>query len=147
MRSATDPWSAPPNGSSTSLRNVVRLAAANLAAQPHHRVEIAIRDPLFYRDDAVVGDLDVFRAVFLAALGDVAEADPGLLTHQFDAVVGVERMHVEFGVANEQSRSGERGLVLLVVTDHVTDVLADEAFDALAELLQPIDVALLHPIV
>ena len=38
------------------------------------------------------------------------------------------------------------GLVLLVVADDVADVLAEEALDALAELLAPLDVDLLHAV-
>ena len=45
--------------------------------------------------------------------------------------------------ADEEPRAGERRLVLLVVADDVADVLAQEALDALAELLRPLDVDLL----
>ena len=62
------------------------------------------------------------------------------------AVVGVERVHLELGGADEEPRTGEGGLVLLVVADHVADVLAQEALDALAELLAPLDVDLLHAV-
>ena len=61
------------------------------------------------------------------------------------AVLGVERVHVELGVADEEPRPGERRLVLLVVADDVAGVLAQEALDALAELLAALDVDLLHP--
>ena len=36
-------------------------------------------------------------------------------------------------------------LVLVVIAQHVADVLAEEALDALPELLDAVDVALLHP--
>ena len=60
-------------------------------------------------------------------------------------VVGVERVHVELGVAQEEARAGEGRLVVLVVTDDVAGVLAQEALDALAELLAALDVLLRHP--
>ena len=62
------------------------------------------------------------------------------------AVVDVERVHLELGEADEETGPGVFGLVLLVVTDDVADVLAHEALDALAELLAPLDVDLLHAV-
>src|SRR5437660_11367796 len=35
-------------------------ATEQLVTQPHHRVVLAVGDPLFHRDQRVVGDLDVF---------------------------------------------------------------------------------------
>ena len=73
-------------------------------------------------------------------------AEAGLLAHELAAVVGVERVHLELGEADEEAGPGVGGLVLLVVADHVADVLAHEALDALAELLAALDVDLLHPV-
>ena len=53
----------------------------------------------------------------------------------------------ELGDPDEEPGAGEDRLVLLVVTDHVAGVLAQEALDALAELLAALDVDLLHPVV
>jgi len=50
-------------------------------------------------------------------------------------VPGVQRMHFELGDPHQEARAGECLLVLLVIADHVADVLAQEALDALAELL------------
>src|SRR5262249_18132493 len=58
----------------------------------------------------------------------------------------VEWVHVQLGGADEEPRTGERDLVVLVVTDDVADVLAEKALDALAELLRALDVHLLHPV-
>ncbi len=63
------------------------------------------------------------------------------------AVDGVEGVHVELCIADEEPGPGERGLVLFVVAHNVAGVLAQEALDALAELLRPLDVDLLHPVV
>ena len=63
------------------------------------------------------------------------------------ALEGVERVHVELGDPDEEPWTCEDRLVLLVVTDHVAGVLAQEALDALAELLAPLHVDLLHAVV
>ena len=53
-------------------------------------------------------------------------------------------------ISSAASRTNRRGpakarLVVLVVADDVADVLAQEALDALVELLDPVDVLLEHP--
>src|SRR3712207_8811066 len=49
--------------------------------------------------------------------------------------------------SDEEPGPGEAPLVLLVIPDDVAGVLAQPALDALAELLRPVDVDLLHPVV
>src|SRR2546425_11607001 len=109
------------------------LPAAELAEEPDDGVEV-VGHPLLHGDDAIVGDVDMLGADLAAALGDVAEPDPRLLADELRAVDGVERMHVQAGDLDEESRSRER-LLQIVVADHVADVLAQEALDALVELL------------
>ena len=60
-----------------------------------------------------------------------------------DAVLGVERVHLQRGDVDQEARADEL-VVLVVVAQHVADVLAQEALDALAELLHAVDVLLLH---
>src|SRR5258708_3771486 len=115
------------------------------ALDPGQRVVELGHDPLLERDDRVVGDVDIFRADLAAALRDVAEAEAGLRPDELEAVVRVQRMHLERRVADEHPRAGEGRLVLLVVADDVAGVLAEEALDALVELLDPVDVLLVHP--
>jgi len=50
-------------------------------------------------------------------------------------------MHFEAGDSNEESRAGEL-LLLVVLAKNVTNVLTEKAFDALAKLLDAIDVQL-----
>src|SRR5439155_1114235 len=107
---------------------------------------VAVGHPLLERDDPVVGDVDVLGAHLGAALRDVAEAHAGLLPHELRPIAGVERVHVEAGQLDEEARPREILLLLLVVADDVADVLAQEALDALVELLDAIDVLLHHPI-
>ena len=116
--------------------------------RPNHAngVVRGVDHPLLQRDDGVVGDLDVLGAHLGAALGDVALAQALLLLQELAAVVDVERVHLELGRAGEEARAGEGGLVLLVVADDVAHVLAQVALDALAELLAPLDVDLLHAV-
>src|SRR3954453_38805 len=103
---------------------------------------MAIGNALLERDDRVVGDLDVFRADLGAALRDVAEADAGLVLQVAQPVALVRRVHLEAGRADEEARPEGR-LLDLVVPEDVADVLAEEALDALPELLDPLDVLLL----
>ena len=94
--------------------------------------------------DSVVGDLDVLRAHFRAALGDVAVAEALSVLEGLLAVEVVVGVHVELGVPDEKTWPGKMRFVFLVVTDHVASVLAEPTFDALAELLGPFHVALVH---
>ena len=52
-------------------------------------------------------------------------------------------MHLERRGVDQETRADEL-LVLVVIAQHVADVLAQEALDALAELLHAIDVRLRH---
>src|SRR5882724_7560479 len=99
------------------------LLAPELPQEPQDGVERVGR-PLLERDDPVVGDLDVLGTDLGAALGDVAEPDPRVLLDEGRAVAGVQRMHVEARDLDEEARSGEDALLVLVVADHVADVLA-----------------------
>src|SRR5579875_1198595 len=122
------------------------LPAAPRAPQQAQRVIPLIGGPLLHRDDPIVGDLDPGRADLGAALGDVAQAQPLPLAQHRAPVPGIQRVHVQLGVPDEIARSGVDGHVLLVVPDHVADVLAQPALDALAELLAAVDVGLGHPV-
>ena len=51
-------------------------------------------------------------------------------------------MHLERSAIYEESGTNE--LVVEVIAENVTDILAQIALDALAELLHPLDVALCH---
>src|ERR1700729_673996 len=117
----------------------------DLGAEPDQRVVFAARHALLHGDQRVVGDLDVLRADLGTALGDVAIAQPEVVLGDLAPVGGVGRVHLQLSDPHQEPGAGERPLVLRVVTDHVADVLAQEALDALAELLRPLHVHLLHP--
>ncbi len=83
-----------------------------------------------------------------AALGDVAEAEAVFFFLGHIATVeGVQRMHRQLSLPHQVAGGACEGLlVLLVVTVDVAHVLAQEALDALAELLAAVHVLLLHPV-
>ena len=70
-------------------------------------------------------------------------ADAVRLLEFRQAVLGVERVHLQRGGVNEKARTDEL-IVLVMVAQDVADVLAEKTFDALAELLHAVDVRLLH---
>src|SRR5439155_21596136 len=124
------------------LTAVCRSLSSQLPPDHLDRVVILVGDPFLERDDRVVGDLDVLRADLGAALRDVAITDPTLVLEMGRSIRRVDWVHLEAGASDEESRAHERPLGL-VVPQHVADVLAEEALDALAELLDPLDVLLL----
>src|SRR5690625_1063057 len=124
----------------------VGFAAEDLSAGPGNRVITVTDYPLFHRDNRVVGDGDALRTDLGAALGDVAQPQAGVVLGEVAAVGGVQRVHLQLRQPDEHPRPRERLLVLLVVADHVADVLAQEALDALAELLGALHIHLLHPV-
>src|SRR5262249_24696457 len=104
------------------------LLAPELVQEPHDRIE-CVGGPFLERDDPVVGDVDVLGTHLGAALRDVAEPDTRVVLDEARAVARVQRMHVEARQLDEEARTRERALLVLVVADHVTDVLAQEALD------------------
>src|SRR4030095_6583151 len=115
------------------------LLAPELSQQPHDGVQRVGR-PCLERNAPVVCDVDVLRADLGAALGDVAEPNASIVLDEARPVARVQGMHVEARQLNEIARPSERALLVLVIADHVAHVLAQEAFDALVELLDAIDV-------
>src|SRR5207244_6137832 len=113
-------------------------AAAELAQEPDDRIEV-VGHPLLHGDDAVVCDMDVFGADLRATFRDIAQPDSTLAPSPLRSIPRVERVHVEAGRLDEEARAREGGLQLLMVPDDVADVLAQEALDALVELLGAID--------
>src|SRR3990170_2520443 len=122
------------------------LATADLAQDPAHRVVVAVGYAFLERDDGVVRDVDVLRTDLGAALRDVAVADARRFAYQLRAVDGIQRVHLQLRQPHQEARPEEARLVLRVVPDHVADVLAEEALDALAELLAAVDIHLLDAV-
>src|SRR5438552_13920959 len=87
-----------------------------------NRVVEVVHHALLQRDDGVVGDVDRLGTDLRAALGDVAVPDAGRLLEVARARRDIERMHLEAGDADQEAGAGE-AVLLLVVAQHVTDVL------------------------
>src|SRR5579864_4202262 len=124
-------------------RTALRIASHPLE-RPPDGVEVDIVHPLLQRNDGIVGDLDVLRTHLCAALRDVAVAHARLSFQKRPPVEDIARMHLETRDPDHEPRPVEHAL-LVVLTQHVADVLAEEALDALAELHAPLDILLLHP--
>jgi len=78
----------------------------------------------------------VLWADFSTALGDVTHAKAVLFLRALLTIAEhIEWVHIELCDTDEEARSSEGLLVLFVVADYVTCVLAQEAFNALTELL------------
>jgi len=103
-----------------------------------------VHDSFLQGNDSVVGDVNVFRADFRATLRDVAVTDAVRGAQFFEAILGIERMHLERGGVNQKARADEF-VVLPVIAQDVANVLAEKTLDAFPEFLDAIDVRLLHP--
>src|ERR1019366_4782149 len=124
-------------GASLVRRPLPRLGAgaAQLARHPLHRVPVGVGHPLLERDDRVVGDVDVLGADLGAALGDVAVAQPALVVEQIAAVEDVLWVHLQARHPYEEARPEETRAQIVGAVD-VADVLAEEALDAAAVLVE-----------
>jgi len=91
-----------------------RPLRAQLTRQPRHRIVDLRCRALFQWDDRVVGDLDVFGADFLTALGDVAHADTRLAVQEAGALPRVQRMHLERGDSHHVAGSVVGRLIVVV---------------------------------
>src|ERR1035441_149802 len=116
--------------------------AAESPSQPPQRIPVAVGEPLLHRDDGVVGDVDVLGADVAAALGDVAETETSPVARQLTAVEHVLGVHLQAGDADEEAWA-EEAVALIVRADDMAGVLAEEALDALAVLVEAVDVHLL----
>src|SRR6476619_1272851 len=119
-------------------------SGAEHAKQLHDRIVELVYDALLQRDDRIVGDRDALGTDFRAALGDVAISDAVRGLQVSRALLGIERMHFERCGIDEVPRSDEL-VEQRMVAEHVADILAEEALDALPELLHALHVDLSHP--
>src|SRR5215472_2454980 len=71
------------------------LFAGEGAPHHDHRIVVVVDDAFFERDDGIVGDVDILRADFSAALRDVAEPDAEAIFEQLRAIEIVRGVHLE----------------------------------------------------
>src|SRR6266699_1931755 len=128
-------------GETTLPLHTLHFVAAKFAEEHGQRIVKLVHHALLEWNDGVVGDANLLRANFGAALRDVAKADPKLILEQAGAVAAVERMHFKPGNAHKKARPGEL-LLLVVFAKNVAYVLTQKTFDALAELLHAVHVEL-----
>src|SRR2546423_679510 len=118
--------------------------AGEFPPQRREGIVVCVHHPLLERDDGVVRDRDRLGTDLGATLRDVAIPDPARFAEIGPAIRLVERVHFVHRGAHEKRGAHELG-VLVVRPQHVTHVLAEEALDALAEFLGPLDLVLIHP--
>jgi hypothetical protein len=111
--------------------------------EPSYWIIVLVNNALFQRNDRVVGDMNILGTYFGAALRDVAQPDAQIILQQISPRQAVQGMHFQSGNPNEEAWPTEL-LFLFMISQHVADILAKETLDALAKLLHPIDVALIH---
>src|SRR5688572_13959165 len=107
------------------------MSGAQFAEDPAERIVETVGNSLFQRDDGIVRYVNIFWTYFCAALRYVTHPNSGRTPYELGAVFRVERMHLEFGKANEKPRAVEARLVVGMIPDDVANVLAEKALDAL----------------
>src|SRR5207247_9779945 len=100
----------------------LRLLTPELPQQPNDRIE-AVRHALLERDDRVVGDVEPLGTHLGAALGDVAEPDPGGGPAERGAIARAARGHFERRELDEKPAPRESRVVLLVVAHDIAERL------------------------
>src|SRR5437899_8955052 len=108
-----------------------------------YRIEEFVDDPLFERDDCVVGYRDALGAHLGATLSDVAVTDTVSLSKLCGSILSIERMHFQGCDIDQEARADEL-VVKVMIAEYMADVLAKVAFDALAKFLNAIDIRLCH---
>ena len=111
--------------------------------ESRHRIIKLIDDAFLHRNDRVVSDADVFRANFRAAFGDVAITEAVVVLQIRDAVFGIERMHFQRSGVHQEAGADEL-VMLVMVAQHMANILAEKTLDALSEFLNAINVFLHH---
>src|SRR5207249_4259106 len=91
----------------------------------------------------VVRNRYTFRTHFRAALCDVAITDSLRFRKFLHPVFCIERMHLQRRDVHKKTRPDEF-FVFVMLPQNVTDVLAEEAFDALSKFLNAVHILLLH---
>src|SRR5262249_50063208 len=119
--------------SHVSLLLPINFLAPHEPPDPGDRIVKGSGNALLQGNDGVIGDVDVFRADLSTALGNVAQADAKGVLEFTQAVGRVQRVHRQGSNAHHEARPGK--VVSPVIPQDMTDVLAQEAFNALVEFL------------
>src|SRR5207302_11020665 len=95
------------------------------------------------RNYRVVRNSYVFRANLGATLRNVAVTNPLRFGEFLDPALRIERMHLQRRHINEEARP-DKVVMLVMLAQHVTYVLAQKAFDAFSKFLHAVHIFLLH---
>ena len=76
-----------------------------------------------------------------AASAQVAEA---LEVPEGAPIFRIERMHFQRGHKHQESRTN-KGVIFVVIAQHMADILTKKTFDTFPKFLNPIDICLRHP--
>src|SRR5262252_11159471 len=122
----------------------INLLASHEPPDPGDGIIKGSSDALLQRNDGVVSDVDVFGTDLGTTLGDIAQTNAKGVLEFAQAVSRVQRMHGQRSNAHHEARSSK--VVPPMVTQDMADILTEEAFNALVEFLQAVDVVLLHAV-
>jgi len=111
--------------------------------QPLQGIEVTIHHAFLERNDRVLGDRNRLGTNLPATSRNVAVADIVVMPQIADTVFRIERMHFECSRIDKEART-DKFLVLVVFSQNVAHVLAEKTLDALAKLLNALDVSLLN---
>jgi hypothetical protein len=87
--------------------------------------------------------MDMFGTYLLATFRDITIANAAFLLKLSQPILAVQGVHVECGDLNHEPRS-EIAVLSVMIPKHVTNILAQEAFNTLTKLLDAFHVYLLH---
>ena len=122
----------------------VRFSTTKDTEQFFNRIVELVNDAFFEWDNGVVRNRDMFRTDLRTTFGDVTISNTIRILQFFQPVFSVNWVHFQGSGINEESRSDE--LVMeIVFSKDMTDILTEEALNALAKLLDVVNVFLFHP--
>src|SRR6476659_9043871 len=103
----------------------------------------SVHDSFFKRNNGVVCNGNIFGANLRTAFGDITITNPIHFFQILQTVFHIKRVHFKCSGINEESRTDEF-IMKLVFTQHMTHVLAKEAFNTFTKFLDTVDIFLGH---
>src|SRR5882762_11075624 len=110
--------------------------SSNFTHNPEQRVVELVHHPLLQRNDGVIRNMDIFRTNLCATFRYVAQSDAQLILQQLRSGNAVHRMHFQSRHAHKKSWPAKL-LVLIVISQHMANILAKKTLNALAKFLNP----------
>src|SRR5690349_23620258 len=123
--------------------HLLATTGTEYSEEPCQGVKEAIHYTFLQGNDGIVGDGDAFRTYLGATFCNVAKPDAVLLAKGGDTIRLVYRVHFQSRCINQKTRADEL-IVQVMFAQNMADVLAKEALNAFAELLNTVGVLLGH---